>query len=321
MPHGTGSPVDECRCAVLGKPIAHSLSPVLHMAAYHALGLEGWRYGRHEIGEDDLDGFLHGLDSSWRGLSLTMPLKKTIQPYGTPADYWADQLRVANTAVFDWSRPGRREGLPHIDLYNTDVPGIIYAIQHACEMYRRAEFLDHIATAAIIGNGNTAESALSAICAMFGNSDASHCNVTVLARHPGRNRDIAGIVETQGDGAISYAEAYLEQSSSVLPDSDIVVSTIPGHAADIIADTIMNDDAFIPRGVLLDVVYEPRPSALINAWRAKGGVAIGGEEMLLYQAILQVKLMTGQSGQARLQGHDAVEILESPMRKALEEVL
>lgn len=69
------------RCAVLGKPIAHSLSPVLHNAAYRALGLDSWSYGRHEIGETELEDFLESLDSSWAGLSLTMPLKKTIQPY------------------------------------------------------------------------------------------------------------------------------------------------------------------------------------------------------------------------------------------------
>ena len=95
------------RCAVLGKPIAHSLSPVLHNAAYKALGLDDWAYERHEVGESDLDGFLKGLDPTWRGLSLTMPLKKTIQPYGTPSNMWAQRLKVANTAIFDWpAEPG-----------------------------------------------------------------------------------------------------------------------------------------------------------------------------------------------------------------------
>mgnify|MGYP003210464203 CR=1 FL=1 len=70
------------RCAVLGKPVAHSLSPVLHNAAYRSLKLDDWLYDKHEVGEDDLDAFLKGLDSTWAGLSLTMPLKKTIQPYG-----------------------------------------------------------------------------------------------------------------------------------------------------------------------------------------------------------------------------------------------
>ena len=130
------------RCAVLGKPIAHSLSPVLHNAAYKALGLDDWAYERHEVGESDLDGFLKGLDPTWRGLSLTMPLKKTIQPYGTPSNMWAQRLKVANTAIFDWpAEPGITPGatpdgasatgsLPAIRLYNTDVMGIVLAFDH-----------------------------------------------------------------------------------------------------------------------------------------------------------------------------------------------
>lgn len=123
------------RCAVLGKPVAHSLSPVLHNAAYRSLKLDDWLYDKHEVGEDDLDAFLKGLDSTWAGLSLTMPLKKTIQPYGVPENLWARELKVANTAVFDWS-----VGWPMIplaerqaghQLYNTDVIGIQLAFDHA----------------------------------------------------------------------------------------------------------------------------------------------------------------------------------------------
>ena len=77
------------RCAVLGKPIAHSLSPTLHNAAYRALALDDWWYDKHEVGETDLEGFLKTLNPQWAGLSLTMPLKKTIQPYGNPSDTWS----------------------------------------------------------------------------------------------------------------------------------------------------------------------------------------------------------------------------------------
>ena len=108
------------RCAVLGKPIAHSLSPVLHNAAYHALHLDDWSYDKHEVGEPDLEGFLASLDPTWSGLSLTMPLKKTIQPYGTPCNTWAKELMVANTAVFDWTKTfvNGNSNIPFIRLYN-----------------------------------------------------------------------------------------------------------------------------------------------------------------------------------------------------------
>ena len=127
------------RCAVLGKPIAHSLSPVLHNAAYQALGLDDWSYDKHEVGEPDLEGFLESLDPTWAGLSLTMPLKKTIQPYGTPCNMWAKELMVANTAVFDWNETcvNGNPDLPAIKLYNTDVPGIELAFEHSYQTRRR----------------------------------------------------------------------------------------------------------------------------------------------------------------------------------------
>lgn len=84
-----------------------------------------------------------------------------------------------------------------------------------------------------------------------------------------------------------------------------------------IAEVIEADDAFFPRGILLDVVYDPRPSALMRAWRAKGGLAIGGEEMLLWQAVLQVILMTG----GNLSDDALMGALEPAMRQALEEAL
>ena len=61
---------------MLGSPIAHSLSPVLHLAAYRALGLAGWDYEKHECAEPGLAGFVAGLGPDWAGLSLTMPLKR-----------------------------------------------------------------------------------------------------------------------------------------------------------------------------------------------------------------------------------------------------
>ena len=129
------------RCAVLGKPIAHSLSPVLHNAAYQALGLDDWSYDKHEVGEPDLEGFLESLDPTWAGLSLTMPLKKTIQPYGTPCNMWAKELMIANTAVFDWNETcvNGNPNLPAIKLYNTDVQGIELAFEHSYQTRDGAE--------------------------------------------------------------------------------------------------------------------------------------------------------------------------------------
>ncbi|KAB8295399.1 shikimate dehydrogenase family protein [Bifidobacterium avesanii] len=319
------------RCAVLGKPIAHSLSPVLHNAAYRALGLDDWRYDRHEVGEEDLDGFLKGLDPTWAGLSLTMPLKKTIQPYGEPSNLWARELKVANTAVFDWSgNDGSGEPKPQVRLYNTDVVGIQLAFDHATRAAGIHTDDDRQGLALVIGNGNTASSAVAA-CTMM--PEIGH--ITVAARHPDKNPALKPLAEKFLRRSNALNVIALDDDAALLDafsKASVVVSTIPGRAADPVASLLAEASAAAKPtdgARLLDVVYDPRPTALMHAWRERGGLAIGGEEMLLYQALIQVLLMTGiwdgdppSDADSRLQNttvdDDHVEIA---MRQALEEVL
>ncbi|KAB5608347.1 shikimate dehydrogenase family protein [Bifidobacterium jacchi] len=325
------------RCAVLGKPIAHSLSPVLHMAAYRALGLDDWHYDRHEVGEADLGGFLAGLDPTWRGLSLTMPLKRTIQPYGTPSNLWARELRVANTAVLDWPQSQATlanaspmpDVKPTIRLYNTDVIGIQLAFDHAERVNGLHVEGDRSGCALVIGNGNTAASAVAA-CTMM--PHVGH--IIVAARHPQGNPELKPLAERFLKRPDALDVIDLNDSHALLRafgEACAVISTIPGHAADPVAQ-LLEESSVRPsdgQSTLLDVVYDPRPSALMRAWRSKGGIAIGGEEMLLYQALIQVLLMTGiwdgdppSDADSRLQNttvdDDHVEIA---MRRALEEAL
>ncbi|PLS27234.1 shikimate dehydrogenase [Bifidobacterium parmae] len=320
------------RCAVLGKPIAHSLSPVLHNAAYRALGLDDWAYDRHEVGEEDLDAFLKGLDPTWRGLSLTMPLKKTIQPYGTPRNVWARELGIANTAVFDWDEathddPAWPHGKPAIRLYNTDVVGIQLAFDHADRELGVHRDGRTGRRALIIGNGNTATSAAAA-CLML----PGVARITVAARHPGRDLGLDSAAKLfRGVEGRPYDEIDLSDADGVTAaacGSDYVINTIPGHAADGLAETLDHAGSAFD-GMLLDVVYDPRPTRLMQAWRAHGGHAIGGEEMLLYQGLIQVLLMTGvwdddppSDADRRLQDVTTDDDhLEIAMRTALEEAL
>ncbi|NEG69141.1 shikimate dehydrogenase [Bifidobacterium sp. BRDM6] len=326
------------RAAVLGHPIAHSLSPVLHNAAYRALGLDDWTYGRDDVDENGLAGFLASLDPQWAGLSLTMPLKKTIQPYGEPASRWAKELGVANTVVFDWNGTSPAgSDLPAMKLYNTDVYGIARAFaEHG---------LDHAESAVILGNGNTATSALAAFAMMNGmaGSDESFANVcikrlTVGARHPDRNPELAALAKRLGfDG---FRVVTLDDVVDPLLEADVVVSTIPGTGADSVADSLVvrqldrlaGENANVEiSGTLLDVVYDPRPTRLMKAWERLGGRAIGGQWMLLYQAVAQVELMTGDDPDfdcdrcGKVDGDVArtarQAALEAAMTTALEEAL
>lgn len=138
---------DAHRAAVLGSPIAHSLSPVLHRAAYAELGLDEWSYDRFEVDEAALPGFIEGLDRSWAGLSLTMPLKRAIIPLLDEISPTAASVEAVNTVVF--TEDGRRTG------DNTDIPGMIAAL--------RERGVEKVESAAVLGAGATASSALAAL--------------------------------------------------------------------------------------------------------------------------------------------------------------
>ncbi|MBV9098265.1 MAG: shikimate dehydrogenase, partial [Frankiaceae bacterium] len=136
--------------AVLGSPIAHSLSPALHQAAYDALGLDGWRYRAIECGASDLSSVLHSLDDEdLAGASLTMPLKQAVLPMLASVEPVAADVGGANTVVFG-AAAGEWSG------YNTDVPGMVDALSG----------LDLPESATVLGAGATAASAVVALAAL-----------------------------------------------------------------------------------------------------------------------------------------------------------
>ncbi|RFT40194.1 shikimate dehydrogenase [Gardnerella vaginalis] len=331
--------VEKCyNCAVLGNPISHSLSPVLHNAAYKALGLNNWHYGKEKVSEEDLKDFIAHLDDSWKGLSLTMPLKKTIMSLGVACDYWSKTLGVANTAVF--SKKPCLENPETIELCNTDVNGIVMALIHSL----KSQILN-AKSAVIIGSGNTASSAMAALIEIAQGSKLS--KVSVVARLQSDGKTVKGVsrfndlvdkykldfpnsrriessnlnfkdkrdyepvcgiefptidpefIKISQDIEKCDKSHILESISSLdaieaIVNADIVISTVPAHIADGLALALCEyckEKSIKHLGALLDVVYDPRPSQMLKVWR-KYGIGIGGEEMLLHQALDQVKLMT-----------------------------
>ncbi len=248
------------RAAVLGSPIAHSLSPVLHRAAYAELGLP-WQYDAIDVAAGDLAEFLATCDDNWVGLSLTMPLKEVVLGMLDQVSDLAAKTRSANTVL-------RRDGL--LVGYNTDVAGIQWALEGAAT--------DTRGSAAIFGAGATARSGVAALGAL-GFSD-----VVVVARRP---EAVATMADAAGISGIALATKPWSRGTEVL-GSDVVISTVPVGVADELARSVPNQP-----GVLLDVVYAPWPSVLAKSWRDQGGIVVGGFEMLLGQAIRQVELMTG----------------------------
>ena len=265
------------RAAVLGHPIAHSLSPVLHTAAYEALALEGWQYTAIDTPSEALQDVVDDLDLTWAGLSLTMPLKQTVIPMLDDVDPVAVATGAVNTVVVRPSSCGLS-----LAGYNTDVYGLVAALREG--LGRSAA----VTRAVVVGAGATAASAVAAL-AQLGCSTP-----TVLARNLSRTADLQEAASRLG---VTPAFEVLDPAAAVpaLRDADVVVSTLPAHAADPIAEALLAEAPYLD-GVLLDVAYDPRPTAISQAWASRGGVVVGGERMLLHQAAEQVRLMTGRPG-------------------------
>ncbi|MER5309670.1 shikimate dehydrogenase [Streptomyces sp. NPDC002773] len=250
------------RAAVLGSPIAHSLSPVLHRAAYAELGLDDWSYDRFEVDEAGLPGFVGELDGSWAGLSLTMPLKRAIIPLLDEISDTAASVEAVNTVVL--REDGRRVG------DNTDIPGMIAALHE-----RNVEKVD---SAAILGAGATASSALAALARICAGP------VTAYVRSEARAEEMRGWGERLG---VDVRTADWDDAAEAFA-APLVIATTPAGTTNALA-TAVPDTA----GTLFDVLYDPWPTALASAWSDRGGKVVGGLDLLVHQAVLQVEQMTG----------------------------
>ncbi len=247
------------RAGVLGSPIEHSLSPILHLAAYRALGVD-WDYGRFEVQVDELEPFVAELDDLWRGLSLTMPLKGEALHVADEADEIARATKAANTLVRTQSGGWKA--------YNTDVFGMVRAISEAASERRFTRVV-------ILGAGATARSAVAA------SRDLGVRDVVVAARRPGAGQEVIDVARALG---MTGREVDLAPCALA---ADLVISTLPADVAAPWTQVVPNySDA-----VLLDVTYAPWPTTLAGAWR---GPVASGADLLLWQATEQVRLMTGR---------------------------
>jgi shikimate dehydrogenase len=248
------------RCAVVGSPIRHSLSPVLHHAAYDALGLN-WRYEAVEVTEQGLLGFLDDLDESWRGLSMTMPLKRAVVPLLDSLSDRAEQSRAANTVVLD----GRwKVG------HNTDIPGASAAV--------RERYDGPLDRAVIVGGGATAASTL------LGLADLGCRTFTLVVRDEARAAETVATAARHPD----QPRVDVLRLGEPVPAVDIMVSTVPADAQ--VAEVVAVAEC---AGVVFDVIYDPWPTPFARFARETGRVLVAGLDLLVHQAVLQVELMTG----------------------------
>ncbi|MEU8301002.1 shikimate dehydrogenase [Micromonospora sp. NPDC048909] len=251
------------RAAVLGKPIAHSLSPVIHNAGYAAAGLTGWSYTRIECAESELPGLVAGLGPEWAGLSVTMPGKEAALAVADAASPVATAVGAANTLV------RRPDGSWYAD--NTDVAGMVDVLT--------AAGVRPGVTVTVLGAGGTARAALAAAAQLEART------VTVVARRTAAVDELRPVARVLG---LPMAGAPWVDAAE-LCRADVVVSTVPKGVADPFAGTV----GWRPETVLFDALYDPWPTPLAAAAQAAGCRIVSGLDLLLAQAVGQFEQFTG----------------------------
>lgn len=246
------------RLAVWGDPIAHSRSPRLHAAAYDVLGYD-WTYERRRVDQAGFSGALGALDETWRGLSLTMPLKGAAFAAARERDRRAGLTGAANTLLLGPDGP---------TAFNTDVGGIVRSLGE--------EGVHRVPAARIVGAGATATSALVAL------AELGAKRVDVIVRRPEAADPIAALGRSLGVSVT--ARSFAASGLAAVP---VTIATLPGDARVPDAATSALADG---GGLLLDVVYGQWPTALSAAWARAGAPAVSGLGMLLHQALLQVRI-------------------------------
>jgi shikimate dehydrogenase len=248
------------RAAVLGKPVAHSLSPVLHNAGYAAVGLVDWRYTAIECAESELADRVSGLGPQWVGLSLTMPLKEVALAVADRVTPVAAALGAANTLV---QRPDGWLA------ENTDAPGMVDAL--------RAAGLSRAGSVAVLGAGGTARAALAAAARLGAGQ------VDVYARRAAAVDELRPVAERLGLRLAHVDFAAADRSG----DADLIISTVPKGVADPVRPR------WRPGTVLFDALYDPWPTRLAASAQAAGLRVVSGLDLLLNQAVHQFTLFTG----------------------------
>ena len=240
--------------AVLGSPIAHSLSPLIHSLAYEYLGLAA-QYEAVEVKAGALANYLSQTDKNC--LSLTMPLKEEAMQVADVVSAVAARVSCGNTLSL---RDGKW------NLTSTDVSGF----DNALKMHG----IQKADSVLIIGAGATARAAIASVSAIT-------TNVAVVSRNPER--------EAAMNKASSIAVSYLPwEVTDALNSVDLVINTTPGQAADFFLSGIDK-----PRGTLFEVLYHPWPTVISKAWTDSQAQVIDGLDLLIHQAIAQVEIFSG----------------------------
>ncbi|MCL2724440.1 MAG: shikimate dehydrogenase [Polyangiaceae bacterium] len=272
------------RFAVIGSPVAHSMSPGMHAAAYRALGLPHV-YEKIETTEAEVGARVEALRrGEFAGLNVTVPHKIRVQAFVDEIDARARVAGAANTLVR--GEDGR------ITAHNTDVPALAGELVRLAEKQGAETFRG--STALVLGAGGAARAAIVALASMLGVARIVVRDVTFP--HHAFTAEMRGALAAIGARVEIVAEPLVPARSEAANLSAIVQATScgmnGGAPGEIVADAV--GWSTVPdRVVALDVVYAPRSTPLLARARARGLVADNGLGMLARQGALAFERWLG----------------------------
>ena len=267
---------------VIGYPVTHTASPVMHQAAYEYLGCD-YAYVPLEVKPELLGEAIAGIRAlSFMGVNVTIPYKETVMPFLDEIDPQAQKIGAVNTIV---NREGRLIG------YNTDGAGFLYALE------QEGQFNMADKSVVILGAGGAAKGI------------AFHCLHAKSLCIVNRSVDKAKVLAESlpGELKIRFLSSESVAVREALQTADLVINTTPlGMSPYLDASPLDNYESISAKTFCCDIIYKPTETVFLKESKARGAQVLGGAGMLAGQGMLAFALFTGQN------------VPYSVMRKALQ---
>lgn len=254
---------------VVGHPIKHSLSAVMHNAAFRELGL-AYTYAPYDVEENILGEFISSCREDFIGLNVTIPHKLAVIPFLDDLSKEARLIGAVNTIKFE---NGKATG------YNTDGVGFVRSLQEASVPVAGKRFL-------ILGAGGASRAIIFQLV-------ADGAKVSVANRDRSKAEDLASDVEGKTGRPINVVSYDTKDLEVHLKDVDVLVNTTPVGMHPATGETVI-PSAIIPEGiVVVDIVYNPPETMLLREARMRGCRTVGGLGMLVHQGAEALRIWLG----------------------------
>ncbi|NJM75462.1 MAG: shikimate dehydrogenase [Acaryochloridaceae cyanobacterium RU_4_10] len=279
---------------IMGCPIEHSLSPVMHNAALAARALQrnqsdlDYVYLPLRIEPIHLESALLGMAAmEWQGFNVTIPHKQAILPYLKEISPLAQAVGAVNTV---WQKHGAWVGT------NTDVRGFLAPLQSLNILWNEVE-------ACVLGSGGSARAVIAA-CAQLG------CAVTHVV---GRNRcKLEALQQGVADAGMQIQIHDWQSLNKLLPQMGLIVNTTPlGMHPHVNASPLDREAiALLPASAIVyDLIYTPRPTQLLTLAKQQGYITLDGLEMLIHQGAAAFEIWIGELPDVSVMRQAALEVL------------